>query len=276
MADLPPYAPICAPPRPLPPPAENSLGGSIHRNYDLLMQHRLHIVGEVSLKVHHCLLALPGTKIEDLNRVASHPQALAQCEGYLDGLGNKDLKREAVFDTAGAAADIAERNLEGSAAIASRHAAEIYGLEILAEGIQDDPSNVTRFMALSRDPLTRDTLGGAGSDDTSNATVAMKTSLVFSLDEGPGMLFKALSVFALRDIDMTKIESRPLRTNPLREVDGVQGVPGGSRFNYLFYVDILAGMDEEAAQNALRHLQEISPFLRVLGSYPAQPFRAQA
>lgn len=111
-------------------PIENSLGGSIHRNYDLLLQHRLHIVGEVSLKVHHCLMALPGTKIEELERVASHPQALAQCEGFLDGLGVAGLKREAVYDTAGAAADIAERNLVGSAAIASKHAAEIYGLEV--------------------------------------------------------------------------------------------------------------------------------------------------
>ena len=137
-------------------------------------------------------------------------------------------------------------------------------------------------MALSREPLTRDTVSSDapadGDKNSGNSVVGemgMKTSVVFTLNEGPGMLFKALSVFALRDIDMTKIESRPLRTNPLTHVEGMNG-PDGARFNYLFYLDFLAGMDETRAQNALRHLQEISPFLRVLGSYPASPFQARA
>ncbi len=170
---------------------------------------------------------------------------------------------QAVYDTAGAAADIAKRQLKNTAAIASGHAAEIYGLEVLAEGIQDDKLNVTRFMALAREPATRESLSRQGIDTC--GTGSMKTSIVFTLNEGPGMLFKALSVFALRDIDLTKIESRPLRTSPLGDVAGMQG----KRFNYLFYVDFLAGMDQRDAQNALRHLTEIAPFLRVLGSYPA-------
>uniref|UniRef100_A0A2C9V655 arogenate dehydratase n=1 Tax=Manihot esculenta TaxID=3983 RepID=A0A2C9V655_MANES len=126
-------------------PVENSLGGSIHRNYDLLLRHRLHIVGEVQLPVHHCLLALPGVRKENITQVISHPQALAQCELSLSKLG-LNAAREAVDDTAGAAQHIAANNLRDTAAIASARAAELYGLQILADGIQDDSSNVTRFV----------------------------------------------------------------------------------------------------------------------------------
>ncbi|KAH9700843.1 Arogenate dehydratase/prephenate dehydratase 2 [Citrus sinensis] len=209
-------------------PIENSLGGSIHRNYDLLLRHRLHIVGEVKFAVRHCLLANPGVKVEDLKRVLSHPQALAQCENTLTKLG---LVREAVDDTAGAA-----KQLKDTGAVASSSAAAIYGLNILAEDIQ--------------------------------------TSIVFSLEEGPGVLFKALAVFALRQINLTKhfyvflnqIESRPLRNQPLRSSDDNSGF--GKYFDYLFYVDFEASMADQKAQNALRHLKEFATFLRVLGSYP--------
>ncbi|KAK0603696.1 hypothetical protein LWI29_007668 [Acer saccharum] len=226
-------------------PIENSLGGSIHRNYDLLLRHRLHIVGEVKLAVRHCLLANHGVKVEDLKRVLSHPQALAQCENTLTKLG---LVREAVDDTAGAAKDVALRNLKDTGAVASSAAAAIYGMDILAEDIQDDCDNVTRFLILAREPII------PGTDRP------FKTSIVFSLEWGPGALFKALAVFALRQINLTKIESRPLRNQPLRSSD--------TCFDYLFYVDFEASMADQNAQNALRHLKEFATFLRVLGSYP--------
>jgi len=128
-------------------PVENSLGGSIHAVYDLLLRYRLHIVGETSVAVNHCLMALPGTKLPEVRRAMSHPQALAQVDGYLRRLG---VVREAVDDTAGAAQAVASGRLEGVAAVASRRAAELYGLEVLDEDIQDARDNVTRFIVLSR------------------------------------------------------------------------------------------------------------------------------
>nr|BAH10646.1 Prephenate dehydratase [Hevea brasiliensis] len=233
-------------------PIENSLGGSIHRNYDLLLRHRLHIVGEVKYAVRHCLLANHGVKVEDLKRVLSHPQALAQCEHTLTSLG---LVREAVDDTAGAAKHVALHKLKDTGAVASSVAAKIYGLNILAEDIQDDCDNVTRFLMLAREPII------PGTDRP------FKTSIVFSLEEGPGVLFKALAVFALRQINLTKIESRPLRNQPLRASDDSDnGFP--KYFDYLFYVDFEASMADQNAQNALKHLKEFATFLRVLGSYP--------
>eukprot|EP00878_Enallax_costatus_P036617 GHUV01041139.1.p1 GENE.GHUV01041139.1~~GHUV01041139.1.p1 ORF type:complete len:322 (+),score=92.86 GHUV01041139.1:213-1178(+) len=241
-------------------PVENSLGGSIHTVYDLLLRYRLHIVGETSIAVNHCLLALPGTKKEDLSRVLSHPQALAQTDTYLRKL---NVVKEAVDDTAGAAQMVARQQLKGVGAVASRRAAELYGLDILDEDIQDAKDNVTRFIKLSRDPLL------SREEDQQQP---FKTSIVFSLKEGPGQLFKALSVFALRDIDMTKIESRPMRSNPIvltKSMDGSQ-VGGRQRFNYLFYIDFVGALSDPVCQNALRHLQESAPFMRVLGSYPME------
>lgn len=233
-------------------PIENSLGGSIHRNYDLLLRHRLHIVGEVKLAVHHCLLGLPGVKKEELKRVVSHPQALSQCEHTLSTLG---VIREAVDDTAGAAQFIAANNLRDTGAVASARAAEIYGLQILADGIQDDSDNVTRFLMLAREPIIP------------RIDRPFKTSIVFTLEEGPGVLFKALAVFALRDINLTKIESRPQRKRPLRVVDD-SNTGAAKYFDYLFYIDFEASMADPRAQNALGHLQEFATFMRVLGSYP--------
>lgn len=246
-------------------PVENSLGGSIHAVYDLLLRYRLHIVGETSVAVNHCLMALPGVSKGDIRRVMSHPQALAQTDGYTRRM--RGVVREAVDDTAGAAKAIAENGWRDAAAVASRRAAELYGLEVLDEGIQDMKDNVTRFIVLSRDPLV--------AEPGDVAKRPFKTSIVFSLKEGPGMLFKALSVFALRDVDLTKIESRPLRTEPLLAAANGSGVDadaeGARGFNYLFYIDFAGSLADPACQNALRHLQEIAPFLRVLGSYPRDP-----
>ncbi|ONL96849.1 Arogenate dehydratase/prephenate dehydratase 2 chloroplastic [Zea mays] len=221
-------------------PLENSLGGSIHRNYDLLLRHSLHIVGEVRLAVRHCLLANPGVKIENLKSAMSHPQV--NCLVDLSLL----LSLLLVF--------IGEHMLQDTGAIASSLAAKLYGLDVLAENIQDDKDNVTRFMMLAREPIIPRT------------DKPFKTSIVFSLEEGPGQLFKALAVFALRDINLTKIESRPHKERPLRVSDDCSSLL--KNFDYLFYVDLEASMADPKTQNALGNLKEFATFLRVLGSYP--------
>lgn len=217
-------------------PIENSIGGSIHRNYDLLVAHELPIQAEIELPVVHQLLALPGTQIDRLRRVYSHPQALAQCERFLRTLSGVDII--ATYDTAGSAKMVADERLEDAAAIASARAGEIFGLTALAHSIQDFDDNVTRFLVVGRRPL-RD-------------AVPDKTSIVFSLPNEPGSLFKALSVFALRGVDLTKLESRPIPGRP---------------WEYLFYVDLAAASDELACSRALAHLAEFASTLRTLGSY---------
>ncbi|KAF8077150.1 hypothetical protein N665_1060s0027 [Sinapis alba] len=224
-------------------PIENSLGGSIHRNYDLLLRHSLHIVGEVQLPVHHCLLALPGVRKEFLTCVISHPQGLAQCEHTLTKLG-LNVARNAVDNTAVAAEFISANKLHDTAAIASARAAEIYGLEILEDGIQDDVSNVTRFVMLAREPIIP------------RMDRPYKTSIVFAHEKGTSVLYKVLSAFAFRDISLTKIESRPNHNRPIKH------------FEYMFYIDFEASMAETRAQNALLEVREFTSFLRVLGSYP--------
>ena len=214
-------------------PLENSIGGTIHRNYDLLLDHDLTITGEVELDVVHCLQALPGTKIGDIKVVYSHPQALAQCERYLKELG---ASVEAVYDTAGGAKLVAEKKLAGAAALASRRAAEVFGLEVLQEAVQDYEFNITRFAII----------GGAPPAD------ANKTTIVFALPSTPGALFKALSVFALRDINLTKLESRPMRGRP---------------WEYLFYVEVDAPRSDLGCARALTHLAEFARWTRVLGTY---------
>ena len=216
-------------------PIENSLAGSIHQNYDLLLRHDLHIVGEYFLRVRHCLIAFEDIEKKDIQRVISHPQALGQCAGYLRNLG---VKTEPVYDTAGSVKLIKASGERTTAAIASKRAAQLYGMRILEEGIEDNQENYTRFLAISR----------ADKQPEGEA----KTSIVFTLKNQPGALFKALSVFALRDIDLTKIESRPLAGKP---------------WEYLFYVDFIGAVDEDASKRALDHLSEYAVMLRVLGCY---------
>jgi arogenate/prephenate dehydratase len=197
------------------------------------VEHELSITAEVELDVAHCLLALPGTKIGDVKTVYSHPQALAQCEKFLKGLG---VAVEAVYDTAGGAKLVAEEKLATAGAIASKRAAEVFGLQILQEAVQDYAFNVTRFAIV----------GGQQAPD------ANKTTVVFSLSSAPGSLFKALSVFALRDINLSKLESRPMRGKP---------------WEYLFYVEVDARADDAVCAKALDHLGEYASWMRVLGSY---------
>ena len=219
-------------------PVENSIGGSIHRNYDLLLEHDLPIVGEVVLDITHNLLVLPGTRLENIKRIYSHPQALAQCERFLRSLPGVAV--EATYDTAGSAKLVKEKGLKDAAAIASERAAQVFGLEILKPEIQDFSDNITRFLLVSRN---------ADSD-----VQADKTTVVFSLPNEPGSLFKALSVFALREIDLTKIESRPIRGRP---------------WEYLFYVDLPVGRHDLRCARALVHLAEFARSMRTLGSYPS-------
>ena len=219
-------------------PVENSIGGSIHRNYDLLLEHDLPIVAETELPVVHNLLALPGIELSAIKRVFSHPQALAQCEMFLQTLPGIEIV--ATYDTAGSARMIRDGGLKDTAAIASARAAELFGLASLRTGIQDYPDNITRFLLISRDPRL---LSGT----------ADKTSIAFALHNAPGALFKALSVFALRDIDLTKLESRPARGRP---------------WEYVFYADLAAGRDELRCGRAIVHLAESARWVRTLGSYP--------
>jgi arogenate/prephenate dehydratase len=217
-------------------PIENSIGGSIHRNYDLLLEHELPIVGEVEVQVVHHLLAMPGVSRDRLRRVYSHPQGLAQCERFLRTLTGVEII--ATYDTAGSAKLVADERLEDAAAIASARAGEVFGLTPLASGIQDFDDNLTRFIVIGRQPI-----GPAAAD---------KTTIVFSVPNEPGSLFKALSVFALRNVGLMKLESRPIPGRP---------------WEYLFYADLAAGRDDPPCARALTHLAEFASTLRTLGSY---------
>jgi prephenate dehydratase len=218
-------------------PIENTLAGSIYQNFDLLARHSLEIVAETSLRVKHNLIVNPNVTLSQIRRIYSHPAALEQCKRMLRRM--KTIEKVSFYDTAGSVKHIRDRGLIDAAAIASEDAARIYGMKILRRGIEDEPENYTRFLALAR----RGKFPRSGG----------KTSIVFGLKNEPGALFKALSVFALRSIDLTKIESRPIRRKP---------------WQYLFYLDLRSDVRSPECLNALRHLRELAPYLKVLGCYP--------
>ncbi len=216
-------------------PMDNSQAGSINETYDLFLRHGLHLTGETVVRVDHCLMALPGTSIDDLTEVISHPQAVAQCEEFLAALG---VRVVAEYDTAGAAKRIVDEKLDTTAAIASRRAAELYGLSVLAERIQNYPDNYTRFGVLARDP-----------EPLSEPT---KSSLVFGVGHVAGSLYRCIGAFAERHLSMSKLESRPRPGRP---------------WEYVFYADVEAPADAPAMVEALSEVSEHATFTRLLGSY---------
>ena len=221
-------------------PIENSLSGSIHQNYDLLLHHPLHIVSETHLRIEHVLMCHPASSLRRLTTVRSHPQALAQCTRFLSR--NRRLHAEPFFDTAGAAQYLKDSGALDCGAIASAYAARLYGLKILRRNLEDQPNNYTRFLLISRSPAVL------------RPGEAAKCSICFKPSENRvGILFRILGVFALRDIDLLKIESRPDRE---------------SSFAYQFYLDFSGNPHDRNIQNALDHLREMVREYRVLGAYP--------
>ena len=218
-------------------PVENSLSGSIHKNYDLLLRHKLKITREVNLQIEHHLITAPGASFEEITTVFSHPVALDQCDNFFEEFPR--LVKRSAYDTSGSVKRIIEENLRDCGAVAGKQAAEYYGGKIAMTGIQDNKENFTRFVLLAQELETR--------------KKADKTSVAFSFGNAPGALFKCLSVFALRDIDLTKIESRPIHGRP---------------WEYLFYLDFLGNTNQESTKRALDHLEELTEFLVVLGCYP--------
>lgn len=217
-------------------PIENSSIGSIHSNYDLLLKYPVYIIGEINLVVRQHLIGLRNASLGGFKKIISHPAALQQCQKFLNSL--KNIKVDLSYDTAGSVKLIKENNLLDTAAISSEISAKIYGMKIFKRNIQDNDRNITRFIVIS--------------SKLKCPRKNPKTSVVFTLKNVPGALFRALSVFALRDIDLTKIESRPIPEKP---------------FEYYFYLDFRGSINQTVSKNALNNLKEISSFLKVLGSY---------
>ena len=217
-------------------PVENSLEGSISQVYDLLLDSTLKVCGETELRVVHCLIANPETRLDLIKRIYSHPQALGQCKTFLKHL---DCELIPTYDTAGSVKMIREKGITDGGAVASAKAAEIYGMKILASEIEDNPNNFTRFFILAKEDSPP-----SGSD---------KTSIVFSVKHKPKALYQFIKEFADRDINLTKIESRPTRLKP---------------WEYNFYLDFEGHRQEKAPREALESLERASLFLKILGSYP--------
>ncbi|MGE5645122.1 MAG: prephenate dehydratase [Acidobacteriota bacterium] len=226
-------------------PIENTLAGSVHENYDHFLHFEFEITGETSVRINHHLMAAPGVRFGDLRRVYSHPVALNQCLEFF--ARNPQIEKVPFYDTAGSVKMIMEKKLEDAGAIGSAVAAEIYGAQVLRKSLEDDRRNFTRFFLLRRPEDARRLARAARRGQE------WKTSLVFSTRNIPGALFRALSAFALRDVNLAKIESRPLRGRP---------------WEYMFYLDLMGRVDDVRIQKALGHLEELADYLRVLGCYP--------
>ena len=217
-------------------PVENSLEGSVTQNYDLFLKHDLKVCGEVIVKIEHCLIANPGTSIEAIKAVYSHPQALGQCRNFLERLNIEIIP---TYDTAGSVKLLKDKTLQNAAAVASERAAKIYGMQILARNIADNPENYTRFFILSK--------------EDAQATGKDKTSIIFTAVHEPGALYNALGEFAKREINLTKIESRPTKQTP---------------WEYNFYLDFEGHRTEKRCIEALKALEKYAAFIKILGSYP--------
>lgn len=219
-------------------PVENSIVGNVSVNLDLLYKHNFFAVGEVYLPIQHCLLVNPRTKIEDIKTAHSHPIALAQCRDFLN---RHEIKAHPEFDTAGACKLLKERGHEHEATIASRLCAEVYGLEILEDHIQKVQNNVTRFLVFIRE------------SDVSSEYKQEKTSLAFTTKHKPGALLNCLQEFKRFDLNLTKLESRPIPENP---------------FAYIFYVDFIGALGDENVHACLETLKYDTETIKILGSYP--------
>ncbi|MFC2010180.1 prephenate dehydratase [Chloroflexota bacterium] len=214
---------------------ENSLEGSISRSYDLLLDSNLMVCGETELKVVHCLIVNPGTRLDAIKKVYSHPQALGQCHTYLRHL---NCELVPTYDTAGSVKMIKEKRINDGAAIASNRAAEIYDMQVIAREIEDNPNNFTRFFILANQDAPP-----SGND---------KTSIVFSVQHRAGALYEFLNTLASNKINLTKIESRPTRQKP---------------WEYNFYLDFEGHHEDKNAKEALEELGKTAVFIKVLGSY---------
>jgi prephenate dehydratase len=227
-------------------PIENTLAGTVAEHADLLVSRNVFIQAEYLLRIVHNVIAAPGVTLSSLNRVLSHPVALDQCREFFRK--NRKIRSEPFYDTAGSVKHIMAEHSKDTAGIAGHQAAREYGGKVLQASVEDDKRNFTRFFLIHK------ILGkGSGNFRRLIPAGANKTSIAFQVKNLPGALFKSLSVFALRDISLSKIESRPMRGRP---------------WEYVFYVDFLRG-DDEPAQNALRHLGEVAEFVKVLGIYRA-------
>lgn len=224
-------------------PIENTLHGSVHENYDYLLACDVPISGETTLRISHNLIALPNVKLSQIGRAFSHPVALNQCRRFFEL--NPQIKPMSFYDTAGSVKMLKKERPADAAAIASAMAAELYGARILKRNIEDNPRNFTRFFLLTKQKSFRKHQRGP-----------WKTSIVFSTSNIPGALFRAMACFALRDLNLTKIESRPAAERP---------------WEYLFYVDIVGAQMDTKVDRALDHLREITTFFKVLGSYQPTP-----
>jgi prephenate dehydratase len=218
-------------------PVENSLAGTVATSHELLLEYDLRVRAEVILRVRHALLAPAGTTLADVREVRSHPQALAQCERYLARRGFKPVVH---FDTAGSARDLAADPVPNTASIASKLAGELYGLEVLEYGIEDEQHNFTRFFVL-----------GVGEGEPG---VRNKTSVVFALEDRPGSLYECIGEFSNRGINLIKIESRPRKNKP---------------WQYFIYLDLEGYYRDEKVEAALMGLLRRAAFVKLLGSYPA-------
>jgi prephenate dehydratase len=226
-------------------PIENTLAGTVAEHADLLVTRHVFIQGEYLLRIVHNVIAAPGVKLSSLRKVLSHPVALDQCRDFFRS--HPQIEPVPFYDTAGSVKHVIANHLKDAAGIAGKQAAREYGGKILQAGVEDDKSNFTRFFLIRKVSRTKK------ASALPIPRGANKTSIAFKVKNMPGALFKSLSVFALRDISLSKIESRPMRGRP---------------WEYVFYVDFLRG-DDEPARNALRHLEEVADFVKVLGIYPS-------
>ncbi|GIK62948.1 MAG: prephenate dehydratase [Chloroflexota bacterium] len=219
-------------------PVENALAGTVAQSYELLFEHDMRVQAEVILRVQHMLLAPAGTKLSDIKRVKSHPQALAQCEGYLRRRGFESV---VAYDTAGSARDLAANPEPHTASIASALAGELYGLTVLDRGVEDEPYNSTRFFVI-------------GLHDAPRTEGPQKTSIVFAVRHRPAALYECLGAFARHEVNLTKLESRPMRSKA---------------WQYWFYLDFEGHAEDPQCKQALMGLLQSASMVKLLGSYPA-------